>query len=707
MNQAKRKKRQKPSKNQPAKFYPNPEEVILLDGRAISCQLKFEHKTVWQALEAANSVFNRVVNANEVVEALTESEKSQLQKTYAKNLEAAVTVILELLSKRELVFIQNNGKRRYFGSHRVLNAATSQMPEPFVSRRRSTLKLVHEAVEFYKRPVRAADIIEFVEKQNKSLVFERKLIVRDLINLSETGELKIANGVRGDGGGRNLYLPAGFDSKDYSYNQSLTWLDCVAKAFNDIWNEHTANAAADDKLKAAVTTAEIRDRLEASTFPHPRLKNPKSVTNAMKQLSETASPLVKRVKIQATGAVLWIPADAAEAEISLFGKTGDNSNKLRIAVKRAESKLQRPVTVTDIKNEIQADAHLIPGGNQSLGKLLTETSRSKIAGSNGARRERVNATIQRIGTANGKTYYVSENQNLEEASSFVKYLNLKNGWQRFAAVENIQAIERGKLFSVKIGRMLLLKNEAELIHQQLSALVDETDVNSQSEIKTLISETKKIAGRAGEWLSRNYISDLPNQVKTTIPGLTAEELLEIYRPLYPVAANIKNANRIITLCKTQIRRIPNVKFVDRFKRKGIEASEWLFDRADALIYAGIKWGGKECRYQALTAKSELGLLRDDRFVLPELKSNHPETKIAAISCLAFLQTEEAKNHLPCILKNNTIHRVCHSAMWAAAFVKNKQELSSILQRGTFENDKRLNQFAETVLSADDKKLWLL
>jgi hypothetical protein len=707
MNQAKRKKRQKPNENQSAKFNPDPEEVLLLDGRIINCQLKFEHKTVWQALEAANSVFNRVVNANEVVEALTESEKNHLQKTYAKNLEAAVTVILELLSKRELVFIQNNGKRRYFGSHRILNAATSQMPEPFVSRRRYTLKLVHEAVEFYKRSVRAADIIEFVEKQNKFLVFEKKLIVRDLINLSETGELKIANGVRGDGGGRNLYLPAGFDSKDYSYDQSLTWLDCVAKAFNDIWNEHTAYAKAGDKLTTAVTTAEIRECLEASTFPHPRLKHPKSVTNAMKQLSETVSPLIKRVKIQATGAVLWIPAEAAESEISLFGRIGDNSNKLRIAVKRAESKLQRPVTVADIKNEIQADVYLVPDGGQSLGKLLTEASRSKIAGPKGARRERINTIIQRIGTANGRTYYVSENQNFEEASSFVKYLNLKTGWQRFSAVENIQAIERCKLISVKIGRMLLLRNEAKRSHQELLNLIGKAISSAQNEVKNLALEMKKIAEGADEWLSQNPNSGLPGEVETNIPGLTAEKLLKIYRPLYPAAANIKNANRIITLCKTQIRRIPNVKFVDRFKRKGIEASEWLFDRADALIYAGIKWGGKECRYQALTAKSELGLLRDDRFVLPELKSNHPETKITAISCLAFLQTEEAKNHLPCTLENNTIHRVCHSAVWATAFVKNKQSLSSILQRGIFENDNKLSQFVKIVTSSSDEKLWLL
>jgi len=707
MNQLKRKKRQTPSKNLLAKLNFSPEEIILLDGRVINCQLKFEHRIVWQALEAANSVFNRVVNANEVLASLTGDEKIHLQGTYTKNLEVALTVILELLSKRDLVFTRNNGKRRYFGSHRILNLTASQMPEPLLSRRRSILKLVYEVVEFYNRPVRAADIIELVEKQNKNLFIEKKLIVRDLINLSETGELQIAGGVRGDGGGRNLYLPAEFNLENYLYDQSITWLDCVAKAFNDSWNEHAANAAAGDKLPAAVTTAEIRERLEASTFPHPRLKHPKSVTNAMKQLSETAFPLVKRIKTKAAGAVLWIPLDVPEKEISHFGKTGDNSNKLAIAVKRAESKLHRPVSIADIKKEIQADVYLVPDGSQSLGKLLSEISKSKIAGSDGERRERVNTLIQRSGKANGRTYYVSENQDAGKSSSFIQYLNCKAAWQRFSAVENMEAIEKCKLSSVKFGRMLLLRNEAERTRQELFRLIDETNSNSQSDIKSLFFETERVAGSADKWLSINHSSNLPNQVEIHTPGLTAEELLEIYRPLYPAAANIKNTNRIITLCKSQIRRIPNDKFIDRFKFKGIEACEWLFDRTDALIYAGIKWGGKECRYQALTAKSELGLLRDDRFLIPELKLPDSETKITAISCLAFLQTEEAGSNLTSIFKDNLIYRICYSAIWATAFVKNKQGLSSILQGETFGNDKRLNQFAETVISSEDEKLWLL
>jgi hypothetical protein len=91
---------------------------------------------------------------------------------------------------------------------------------------------------------------------------------------------------------------------------------------------------------------------------------------------------------------------------------------------------------------------------------------------------------------------------------------------------------------------------------------------------------------------------------------TAEELLRGYAPLYPAAAAIKDSNKIIVLLAKQLRRVHNQNFVLQFSSNSSKAARYLFDRADALIYAALRWGGPECRFQALTARHELGTLRD-------------------------------------------------------------------------------------------------
>ena len=81
--------------------------------------------------------------------------------------------------------------------------------------------------------------------------------------------------------------------------------------------------------------------------------------------------------------------------------------------------------------------------------------------------------------------------------------------------------------------MLLLKNEAKRSHQELLNLIGKAISPAQNEVKNLALELKKIAEGADGWLSQNPNSGLPGEVETNIPVLTVEELLKIYRPLYP------------------------------------------------------------------------------------------------------------------------------------------------------------------------------
>jgi hypothetical protein len=60
---------------------------------------------------------------------------------------------------------------------------------------------------------------------------------------------------------------------------------------------------------------------------------------------------------------------------------------------------------------------------------------------------------------------------------------------------------------------------------------------------------------------------------------------------------VKKASRLLGLVKDAIRRVDNPGFIYRFSKDRCQASEYLFDRTDALIYIAKEWGGYEfCLY---------------------------------------------------------------------------------------------------------------
>lgn len=685
------------------------ENTTLFDGRVVNCRMKAEHKIVWQSLEAANNMWKRTVLISEIVEAFTPEEKALLQCVYTKKLGEAVAVILELLARRDLVFVKQGSRFRYFGSLRLLDPAACVLPEDPLSRRQSVLNLTREAVAFYKRAVRAGDFPEFIKNRPAAAHLNQVLIVRDLKSLSETGELKIVNTVRGDGSGLNLYLPSELESGDYLPDSNLTWLECVLNTFQTIWNERTARATDEGNLPQPITTAEIRARLEADADPHPRLEEPKAVTNALKSLSETDNPNIRRIKIRATGAVLWVPADVADEQTISCGGVGSDSNKVAVAVERAVARLNHPVTAADIEEEIEADLTLLPTGSQSVARLLSEISKSKIADGNGGQRERVTSLVQRAGSVGGRSYYATANCDIESARLYTGYLNRREQWESLTALENVDTIEICRLPGVKQGRMLLLQKETNNFRRVFLKMLSTKKINSETRrmIEDLLRQTERTARTVQERLRSNPDDSLPADVATEVPGLTAAELMETYRPLYPMVDGIKDVNRMIVLCSRYLRRMPSETFTSRFSSVDGEAAEHLFDRADALMHAAIKWGGRECRYQALIARHELGLLRDAHFVLPELKSADYEKRVAAVACLAFLQSEDANESLYYILQNDPIAAVRRSALWAFAFAGGKPAMKLIARIAESDGDEQVRDLATIITQSECEKLWFL
>ncbi len=296
------------------------------------------------------------------------------------------------------------------------------------------------------------------------------------------------------------------------------------------------------------------------------------------------------------------------------------------------------------------------------------------------------------GSVDGKAFYVSDKSKLPAAENYLKFLNVKNKSNKLFETENVDVIKSCSLPTIRFGRMMQLKEKVNSFRLELLEVLIKgiLEPDSQHEAEKLLKFLEDMERTAGRWLKQNPLDNLPVTVDDTVPGWTAGQLLKVYKPLYPKAREIKNPNRMITLYEKYLRRVRNEEFVSRFEEKGLKACEFLFDKTDALIHAGIKWGGNNVRFYSLTAKHELGMLRNAEFVLPALYSSDYEIRRTAVICLAFLQNKETYNEIFRIAVEDKIEEVRRTAVWVYAFCKG-EGLNELLE---VEGNKELKEFLE-------------
>lgn len=171
---------------------------------------------------------------------------------------------------------------------------------------------------------------------------------------------------------------------------------------------------------------------------------------------------------------------------------------------------------------------------------------------------------------------------------------------------------------------------------------------------------------------------------------------------------MKSPRRLTALLYRKISRFPNPEFESRFSKVPHKASEYLYDRTDALLFAATRWGGNECRLQAMIARSEIGSLRDPRFIYPALKSITFEERLRGVAGLAFLWSARGNELLRQVALNDTDSGVCLSALWAYGFAGGDGAEELLLQRAECDPDARarvsLRAMSEC-LSANNGSWW--
>jgi hypothetical protein len=466
-------------------------------------------------------------------------------------------------------------------------------------------------------------MLKYAEVRSESHEFDVSTISYYVLSLAQTEDLKVVGIVRGEDKGHNLYLPSDLDPALYMPKEPLTWLEEVARAFNRVWADHVEQAQQKNRLPRPISTGEVRTRWVTSPNAHPKSRERQPVVNAMGMLAKNSRkqpPLVRKIRRKGEKAILWAPIDFPDELLDIGDAHASDAERIGMAVQRAAKQLGRPVTIRDVTDEIELDPSLRPASSISLHKLLSDASKEKVAAGKGRRKKRVIRRVYRVGSVENITYYNCA-EDLDEARAYVELRRIESQWLAVQAEEQLKQSKGCLIPSVAFGRTRLIDIEAQGFCQTLNGLLSQQiDNATRREIEDLLRSINEVVNEAHKWIaSVRFLQPLPESVSTEAPGWTVAELFSVFTPLHPDIQRYEDHNGLNILFHKKIRRIPNPDFKHRFSKEPRGASEFLYDRTDALFYAAKRWGGYECRFQANTARDELGWLRDVRYVSPLYK----------------------------------------------------------------------------------------
>ncbi len=604
----------------------------------------------------------------------------------SEDLELAEEVVREAVAAGHARQIEVDGVVRLWhrGAVSVLDGSAN---------RQVVLALVRHAVAVHGRAVRHADVEAVTEAERTDGACTgmptRIMLTRGLASLVNTKALvvvgKVAGGA-GEAGGRNLMLPADMvDTVARTPETPLTWYDYVAQVFRRLWGARIEKAQSEGTCPAAISTCDVRaalanDRAEngvpvLTTRWGIVLDNPQVVVNALAVLARGRSPHIKSVLGRRA---LWLPIDCDARIVIDDLASAKNIDRAVEATRRAMRRLGQPaVTAEHVAAECDLDTTLRVTGKETMARVLSEAARAQVEGAAGKRVPRRVRYLVRVGRPGGAAYYTAPraerfDDDVRRATTFVTSHGVIERAMEMNLMSEFVAASKARSPLLALGRMRLIVSRADGVTSELmEARASATPEQSTfiSECDELLALTGKVRADALGW-ERFHASapETPEGVRSNGLTLSTAELRELFAPFSPMVRNLKHTSELVPRFARLIRRVKNPGFAGRQQQDKRLATEWWFDRTDALLYAAKQWGGIRVRLNAILAETELGQLRDARYVLESLKSNMPEVRLRAIGALAFLQPANCGELIAEHARNDVDPGVRETALWAAGFV---------------------------------------
>lgn len=549
---------------------------------------------------------------------------------------------------------------------------------PEKSARQHASKLVRDAVIFYGRAVRLEDLRTFA-KNEPAEFYER--LSGTLGNLVYEGKIYIAKQGRRDKYGGCFYLPTDIRGEHFTENLPLSWLDIVEQSFRELWRDKTMEAKAKGELLVPPLTGDVKKYILAQfgedVFPEDKA----SVSYALAYLCRTKpEPVLKKLRHGSSRKIFWLPATALPNDYCLDKQNKSKSEQGLMMIKAAIAKLGRPATADEIGSAIALSEGKSKGQYVSFNELTNNTAHS---------------LLRRVGFVAGEWYYYYGEITDEESTVFLTAQRCYLNWIQFDAALELETIHLCKLPTVAYGRLLLIKQTARRIKDDLKKISNNREVCQKFCVflDDLFMDIEKIIVETELRLSYLNVSrwNLPPNIVQQTAMLDSEQLSNLLKPILNVARKYKFDHKVSDVIGRRLKKHINPDYTPYFpgtSRFNL-MSRYLYDRCDVMIYTGNYVGASFCRMLAGMAKVEMGSLRDSRFIVPMLKSENFEHRIGVIACLAFLQIPEQDAILFQTALNDSDPGVRQAALWAYAFRKNSDLQDLIHKINQNENNKNV------------------
>lgn len=655
------------------------------------------HEIILEALQIANVTFDRAVCVAEINDFLTERQRAEICGDSPGTLSSIIARNLHrLLEMNQVLKAGQLSRRIYYASRKVYTVDNVRLPETVTSCRRRVLRMVEDAVQSSGKALRLCEILDYAGECPELHGYPTKMIGKSVHSLLESGNLKIVKTVRGDGRGLSLYLPAGCEVTEYLPQSPATWFEFVMSVFREIWNRHVAEAKLNKQRIAPVTTDEIRAAITATNrFPE-KMRESWALLNALQGLAATRNPAIKKIRRPNLMLLFWIPVEVEESEIETADKYICDTERIGEAVRRACLRFSRPVKLKEVATEIGRDVSLKPVGPSRLRIRLSDLTKKHAGTVRGVKYLRVRWHVHRTGKIDGEAYFY--HQDTPAAGNYVVYWQLLSDWQKLQPLRYINSIESAHSPLIALGRLRLLCRKISAALMQLDRFngADAPLGISQAEISDFRAKVSRIAEVADYQLKIYAVQfpDLPEEVRCELRGWTGKTVIQTIKDFCLQTYKIEKKTTLHLLKSARLQRYLNPEFTDSTDDNPRFASEYLYDETDAKIHIAKQWGGLECRLQAIFAHSELGLLRDSRFVLPTLLSNDYNSRLAAVACLAFLPpTEINQSALRDRASKDVDAGVRQSALWAYCFAQGEDAEDFVLERKFQDPSRQVREFA--------------
>lgn len=569
-----------------------------------------------------------------------------------------------------------------------------------ISHRQRIISLVESAVIFYDRAVKLIDLQEYARSLGQMDLCDERLSTC-LARLVHNGTIYIAKQGRKDKFGGNFYLPTGVAPEGYVENLPLSWLDVVWQSFEEIWVNRTSQALAEDILPTPVSTDEVEayilGKFGKETFP----QDESPVAYALGYLCKPKPKAVlKKLRRDTYGRCLWIPASISPNDYELKGRAKNKSETINLLVQKAVEHFRRPVTADEISKTAKFFPHLKMNGQMWLNDLVNETKFSPI---------------KQIAAIKGEWYYFFGEISEEEIQSFVLLRNSERQWLELNTNETLKLIRLCKLPSVIFGRMLLLKENISRLLFDLKNFCDMENFNETNrfsqEIISLFKEIKTVLLEVETELDEMAVerSSLPCKINGQRNLLNSTEITNYLKPFLTKVKEANSEARTADLIGRQIKKHFNHQYKPIFAGNSKENTvpRYLFDKFDLVTYTAQQIGGNLCRALAIMAQSEMGELRDGRFLLPMLESENYEHRLGATVCLAFMQNLEYKKHIYELALFDEDAGVRKIALWAYVFMQGNRIAELIAKIKECETHHQVLEFITKIEEIGVENIWFI